>query len=137
MSNSKSLNTSLLEIMISSKFEHGCICDLKDVKCRIKFDAWWASVDVGFQCPIVCNSSRRAASWQLNLHCRIEETGNPGIVCIVWHQVLHYPSELVTSSVGKHLLGKVNIANLNKFTELAVTELTSSTVDEAALAMLM
>jgi len=38
--------------------------------------------------------------------------------------------------MGKHLLAKVHIAKLNKFTVSEVTELTSSTVDYTALAML-
>jgi len=38
--------------------------------------------------------------------------------------------------MGKHLLGKAHIAKLNKLKESEVTELTSSTVNEAALAIL-
>jgi len=38
--------------------------------------------------------------------------------------------------MGKHLLAKVHIAKLNKLTEPEVTELTSSIVDQAALAIL-
>jgi len=38
--------------------------------------------------------------------------------------------------MGKHLVAKVHIAKLNELTELEVTELTSSTVDETALAIL-
>jgi len=38
--------------------------------------------------------------------------------------------------MGKHLLAKANIAKLNKLTETEVTELTSMTVDEIALAIL-
>ena len=38
--------------------------------------------------------------------------------------------------MGKHLLAKAHIAKLNKSTESEVTELTSSTVDETALAIL-
>jgi hypothetical protein len=38
--------------------------------------------------------------------------------------------------MGKHLLAKAHIAKLNEFTETEVTELTSSTVDETALAIL-
>ena len=41
-----------------------------------------------------------------------------------------------TSSMGKHLLTKAHIAELNELTESEVTELTSSTVDETALAIL-
>jgi len=36
----------------------------------------------------------------------------------------------------KHLLAKAHIAKLNELTESEVTELTSSTVDETALAIL-
>jgi len=37
--------------------------------------------------------------------------------------------------MGKHLVAKAHIAKLNELTESEVTELTSSTVDEAALAI--
>jgi hypothetical protein len=70
------------------------------------------------------------------LHCGIEETGRPGIICIVCHQVLRHPSEHGTSSMGKHLLAKAHIAKLNELTETEVTKLTSSKVDETALAIL-
>jgi hypothetical protein len=39
--------------------------------------------------------------------------------------------------MGKHLLAKVHIAMLNELTESEVSELTMSTVDETALAILM
>ena len=38
--------------------------------------------------------------------------------------------------MGKHLLAKAHIAKLNELTESEVTELTISTVDETALAIL-
>jgi hypothetical protein len=38
--------------------------------------------------------------------------------------------------MGKHLLAKAHIAKLNKLTVSEVTKLTSSTVDETALAIL-
>jgi hypothetical protein len=38
--------------------------------------------------------------------------------------------------MGKHLLAIADIAKLNELTESWVTELTSSTVDETALALL-
>jgi len=66
----------------------------------------------------------------------MEENGSPGIICIVCHQVLRHPSDHGTSSMGKHLLAKAHIAKLNELTESEVTELTSSTVDETALAIL-
>jgi hypothetical protein len=136
MSDTKSLNTSLLEVMISSKNERVFIRDLSDLTLQIVFDAWWASMNVSSKQPIVWNNSRYAPSWRFYLHCGIEKTGSPGIICIICHQVLRHPSEHGTSSMGKHLLAKALIAKLNELTLSEVTELTSSTVDETALARL-
>jgi len=47
MSDSKSLDTSLLEVMICSKNERVFIHDLSDLAFQIIFDAWWASMNVG------------------------------------------------------------------------------------------
>jgi len=136
MSDSKSLNTSLLEIMISSKNERDFISDLSDLTLQIIFDAWWESMKEGSKKPGAGNKCRHAPSWQFYLHCGIEPTGSPGIICIVCHQVLRHPSEHGTSSMGKHLLAKAHIAKLNELTETEVTELTSTMVDETALAIL-
>jgi hypothetical protein len=122
--------------MISSKNDCVFIHDLSDLTLQIIFNAWWASMNVGSKRPIAWNNSRHAPLWQFYLHCGIEETGSPGIICIVCHQVLRHPSEHGTSSMGKHLLAKAHIAKLNELTESEVTELTSSTVDETALAIL-
>jgi len=43
----QSLNTSLLEVMISWKNERVFIRDLSDLTLQIIFDAWWASMNVG------------------------------------------------------------------------------------------
>jgi len=136
MSDSQSLNTSLLEVIISSKNERVFIRDLNNLTLLIIFDAGWASMNVGSKCSIAWKNSRHAPSWRFQLQCGFEETGSPGIICIVCHQVLRHPSEHGTSSMGKHLLAKAYIAKLNELTESEVTELTSSTVNEAALAML-
>jgi len=136
MSDSQSLNTSLLEVMISSKNEPVFIHDLSDLTLQIIFDAWWASMNTGSKRPIAWNNSRHASSWRFYLHCGMAENGSPGIICIVCHQVLRHPSEHGTSSTGKHLLAKAQIAKLNELTESEVTQLTSSTVDETALAIL-
>jgi len=90
----------------------------------------------GSKRPIAWNTSRHALSWRFDLHCRIEDTGSPGIICIVCDQVLRHPSEHGTSSMGKHVFAKAHIVKLNESTESEVTELTSSTVDETALAIL-
>jgi len=136
MSDTQSLNTSLLEVMISSKNERVFIRDLSDLTLHIIFDAWWASINVCSKRPIAWKNSRHAPSWRFYVHCGIEETGSPGIRCIVCHQVLRHPSEHGTSSMGKHLLAEAHIAKLNELTEPEVTELTSSTADETALAIL-
>jgi len=100
------------------------------------FDAWWASKNADSKWPIGWDNSRHATLWRFCLHCGIEETGSSGIICIVCHQVLRHPSEHGTSSIGKHLLAQADIAKLNELTESEVTELTSSMVDETALAIL-
>jgi len=122
--------------MISSSNECVFISDLSDLTLQIIFNAWWASINVNSKRPIAWNNSRHAPSWRFNLHCGIEETASPGIICIVCHEVLRHPSECGTSSLGKHLLAKAHIAKLNELTESEVTEFSSSTVDESALAIL-
>ena len=136
MSDSESLNTSILEVMISSKNERVFIRDLSDLPLQIVFHACWDSMNVDSKCPIAWNNSRHVPSWRFYLHCGIEETGSPGIICIVCHPVLRHPSEHGTSWLGKHLLTKAPMAKLNDLTESEVTTLTSSTVDETALAVL-
>jgi hypothetical protein len=137
MSDSKSINTFLLEAIISSKNERVFICDLNDLTLQTIFDAQWTSMNVDSKLSIVWNNYRHSSLWRIYLHCWIEETGSPGIICIICHQVLLHPSEHGTSSMGKHLLAKVHIAMLNELTESEVSELTMSTVDETALAILM
>jgi len=136
MSDTQSLNTLLLEVTISSKNERVFIRDLSDLTLPMIFDAWWASMNEGSKRPVAWNNSRYAPSWWFYLHCGIEKTGHPSIICIVCHQVLRHPSEPGTSSMGKRLLANEHIARLNELTVSAVTEWTSSTVDETALAIL-
>jgi hypothetical protein len=52
------------------------------------------------------------------------------------HQFQHHPSEHGTSAIRKHLLAKAHIAKLNELTVSELTDLTDSTVDETALAIL-
>jgi len=52
MSGTQSLNTSLLEVMISSKNQRVFIRDLSDHTLEIIFNAWWASMNVGSKRPI-------------------------------------------------------------------------------------
>jgi len=113
ISHSKSLNTSLLEVMISSKHEAVFISELRNLTLQIIFDAWWALMNVDSKRPIAWHNSRHAPSWRFYSHCGIDVTGSPGIICIVCHQVLRHPSEHGTSSMGKHSLAKVHIAKLN------------------------
>jgi len=114
MSDSISLNTSFHKVLIDSKNERVFIRNLSDLTLEIILDALCASMNVGSKTPIGWNDSRHAPSWEFYLHCGIEETGSPGIICIVCHQVLCHPSEHGTSSMGKHLLAKAHIAKLNE-----------------------
>jgi len=136
MLDSQSINPSLLEVMISSKNEQVFICDLSDLTLQIIFNTWWASMNVGSKHPMVWNDSWHASLWRFHLHCGIEETGSPGIICIICHQVLRHPSDHETSCMGKQLLAKAHIAKLNKLTESEVSELTNTTVAETAFAIL-
>ena len=136
MSDVQFSNTSFLDFMISCNNEGVCIRDLSDNILQIIFDAWWASMKVGLKRPSAWNNSRHAAWWRFYLHCGIEVTGSAGIIYIVCHQLLRHQSEHGTSSMGKHLLAKAHIAKLNELTESSLTELTSFTVDETALAIL-
>jgi hypothetical protein len=136
MSDTQSLNSSLQQVMISSQNERVLIRDLGDRILDIIFAGCWASMNVCSQRPDAWNHSRHAPSWRLYLHCGIEETSGPGIICIVCHQVLGHPSEHGTNSLRKHLLAKCCIANLNELTESEFTALTCLTVDESALAVL-
>ena len=122
--------------MIPSKHECLFIRDLSDHTLQIMFDGWWGSMNVASKHHIAWNNSTHQSSWWFYLHCGTEETGSPGIIYIICYQVFHHPSEHGTSSMGKHSLPKAHIAKLNKSTESEVSELTSSTVDETALAIL-
>jgi len=75
-------------------------------------------MNIGSKRPIAWNNPRHAPSQRFYLHCVIEETGSPSIICIVCHKVLRLPSEHGTRSMGKHLMAKAHIAKLN---ELVVT----------------
>ena len=75
MSDSKSLNTILHKVMISSKDERVFIRDFSNRTLQIIFDTCWASMNVDLKQPIAWNNSRHAPSWRFYLHCGIEETG--------------------------------------------------------------
>jgi len=59
-----------------------------------------------------------------------------------WHLIYYsssgfrYPSEHGTSLMGKHFLAKADSAKLNELTKSEITELTSTTLDATALAIL-
>jgi len=79
MSDFQSMNTSLLEVMISSNNEYVFIRELSDLTLQSIFDAGWCSMKVGSRRPIAWSYSSHAPSWRLNLHCDIRGTGSPGI----------------------------------------------------------
>jgi hypothetical protein len=86
--------------------------------------------------PIASNDSRYVSSCQLYSHYQTEETGRPGIICIVCHPVLRYTLEHGPSSMKKHLLAKAQILKFNELTESEVIALTSSMVKETGSAIL-
>jgi len=102
----------------------------------MRVDACWASVNVGLMHSVVWNNSRYTPLGQFYVHCGIEGTGIPGIICIICHQVLRHPSEHGTCSMGKHWLAKAHITKLSGLTWSEVMELTTSKVDDSALAKL-
>jgi len=93
-------------------------------------------MNVALKCLIPWKHSIHASSWRLYLHCGIEETGSPGIICIVCHQVLCHPSGHGTSSMGKHLFTEAHITKSNQMTQSEVTELINLMGDNTALAIL-
>jgi len=121
---------------MTSKNEGVLIRDLSDLPLQSILDTWWASMYLGSKRSIAWNYSTHVPAWHFYLHCGIEETGSPGIIFIVCHQVLCHPSEHGTSSMGKNVLAKAHIAKLNELTMSEVNELSSSIVDETALAIL-
>jgi len=110
MSYSKSRNTSLLAVILSSQNERVFILDLNDLTLKIIFDAWWTSMNVESKLSIASNNSRHTPSWRWYLHCGLEVSINPGIMCFVGHRVLHHASEDGTSRKEKHWLSKAHIA---------------------------
>jgi hypothetical protein len=90
--------------------EYVFIRDLSDRTLHIISVSWCASMKVDMKRPVAWKNSSHAPLWRFYLHCGIEETGSPGIICIVCHQVLRHPSEHGTSSMRKHLLAKAHIA---------------------------
>lgn len=137
MSDSKYLNTTLIEVTISSNDYCVCIRDLSDVTLQIILDVWWASVRVNSTCSIACDNSQCARACWFHLHWAIEKTAIPGIMGIVRHHILLHLSESGTNSMGKHLLTEPHIAQWNKSIVTKVTELTTSTATEIAVAILM
>jgi len=107
------LNTSLLEVMISSKNERVFIHILSNLTLTIISGAWWISMNVGSKHWIAWNNSRQAPLWHFYLHCGIQENGSPGIICIICYQVDHLSSENGTSSMRNHLPPRLHSA---KFT---------------------
>jgi len=111
---SKSFNTSLIQLTISSKNERVFIRDLSKLTWHIIFNAWWSSMDVGLKCPIGWNYSGHVSLWRFQMPRGIEETGHPAIICIICHQVLCHPSEYETSSMAKHCLAIAQITKLKQ-----------------------
>jgi hypothetical protein len=133
MLDSKSSHTSVLEVSFSSKCKRVLLYDLSDITLYILFDAWWTSMNVGWQPPISWNNSKYTPTWWFYLPYRIGDTCSTGIICIIRNQVLWHRSEHGTRSIGKQLQAKVCPTKWNELTELYFTKLTTSTVHEIAL----
>jgi hypothetical protein len=99
--------------MMSSKKERVCICNLSKLTVQIIVNTWWTSINAGWKWPIAKINSGHTPSWSFYFHCGIEETGSPGIICIVCHEAVCHPSEHGTNALGKHWLTKAHIAKLN------------------------
>jgi len=136
VSDSQSLNTSILEVVISSTNERVFIRYFSDLTSQVVFNAWTASNNGDLKRTIAWSKSRHLLWWPIYLHCGIDKTSSPGIIGIVCHQVLCHPSEHGTSSMLKHLLTKALIAMVKEETDSELTKVTSSMVDETALAIL-
>ena len=93
-------------------------------------------MNIGSKRLIAWNNRPDAPSWRFYLHCGIEETGSPGIICIICHRVLRHPSKHGTSSTSKHILAKGHIAKSHESTVSEVTKLSRATVAETALSLL-
>ena len=63
MSDSKMLNTSSLEVMITSQNKRVFIHGLSDLTFQNMFDAWWPSTNVDSKRPIAWNDCSHAPSW--------------------------------------------------------------------------
>jgi hypothetical protein len=87
MSHSKPINTLLLDMMISSKNDYVFIRDLNYLTAQITFGGWWICKNVDLKLSIAWDDSRHAPSGGFYLHCGLEETGSPGIIYIICHQV--------------------------------------------------
>jgi len=122
--------------MVFSKNEPVFIRELSDLTLQIIFEACWIWMNVPWKRSTGGNNSIYLPSWKFDLHCRIEEISSPWLIWIICHHVLRHPSECETSSMGKHLLAKARISKHNKIKVSVVTELTSSTLNETAGAML-
>lgn len=136
MSDSKYLNTILIEVTISSNDYCIWIRDSSHVTLQIILEVWWASMRVNSTCSIDCDNSQCALAWWFHLHWAIEKTAIPGIMWSFRHHNLLHQSESGTHSMGKHLLPKPHIAHWNKSIVTIVTELTTWTATEIAVAIL-
>jgi hypothetical protein len=119
--------------MISSTNQNGIIWDLSNLTFEIELNKWRDSMNVGSKCHIAWNHSGCAAWLLFCIICRTVETDSLCIQCFICNQVIPYRSELVNSSLWEHTLAKVHISKLSKLTGSEFTELTYSTVHEAAL----
>jgi hypothetical protein len=133
MLDSKPLNTSLLEVLITFRNDHVLFCDWCDLMFQIVFNDSWASFNVGSKYPIAWNDFRHVSSRRFKLECGHDETGNPGIICMFVIKLFAFHQNM---GLAQHFLAQAHIAKLNELTESEVTKLTRSTLNGTALAIL-
>jgi len=79
MSDDQSIDTSLLEIIISTKNEQLFIGGLTGLAFQNNIDDWRISMNVVLKYPLERKHSKDALSWHFYLHHGIEQTSSPGI----------------------------------------------------------
>lgn len=132
MLHSKSANTSLPQVMMTSRNQGIFVRDLSDVTFQIISYDWLAFMNVSLKRSRTWDSPGHEPDWRFNLHCQIRETRNTSYICTVWHELLRPPSAHQTGSMGQHSPAKALIAKWKEFSDSQVSEFTASTDDDTA-----
>jgi hypothetical protein len=113
ISDSQSVNISLLEVIQSSNNQGVFVRNLSDLDLYILFNTPWASITVGLMSSNVWNISWHPDLSRFYLHCGMEETGRPGIIYVIGYWVFCHLSEYEIGSIVKQIPAIVCIAFWN------------------------